>query len=624
MTGESDLHNNLISLLGTDIIVCDGAMGTLLHERGIPFEHPYEYANITHPQLVTAVHEEYIRSGAVLIETNTFGANRFKLAAFQREHLVREINEAGAKAARRAAGRSAIVAGAVGPAGKPLKPLGRIDPDEAAAAVREQVEALLEGGVDLILLETFSDLEELKLALETVRQLTDLPVIVQKAFTEDGETLSEGLPARAAERMSSWNPTALGANCAVGPQRMLEIVRMMASATELPISSMPTAGLPQIVDGHVRYNATPEYFARYGRMLVEAGASIVGGCCGTTPAHIRALASAVRGLSRSTRVVSVPTAAPEREAAAEPVRAQPSRLSQKIGKQYVIAVELDIPRGARIDKVLEGAAALRDHGCDCIDISDGARARLRMNPIAVSHLIQEQVGIEVMMHFSCRDRNLLAIQADLLGAHALGLRNILAITGDPTQVGDYPAATSVFDIDAIGLVRILSRFNEGIDLAGNSIVEPTAFLIAVAFNPTAPDFLHEVERLRRKVDEGAQLVYTQPIYEIAVLEKAVTETQKLGVPMLVGILPLRSYRHAEFFHNEVPGIYIPEEIRQRMAGLSDQDARALGMDLARELLSQARHMTSGAYLMPPFGNYKIAQELMQVLDTPRRIGDSQA
>ncbi|MGQ9699079.1 MAG: homocysteine S-methyltransferase family protein, partial [Armatimonadota bacterium] len=411
MIDRTNASPDMLSLLGTDIIVCDGAMGTLLHERGIPFEHPYEYANITNPELVTAVHEEYVRSGAIMIETNTFGANRFKLAVFQREHLVREINEAGAKVARKAVGRSAIVAGAVGPAGKPLKPLGRIDPEEAAAAFREQVEALLQGGVDLILLETFSDLEELRLALETVRQLTDLPVIIQKAFTEDGETLSEGLPARAAERMSSWNPSAVGANCAVGPQRMLEIVRMMASATELPISALPTAGLPQIVDGHVRYNATPEYFARYGRMLVEAGASIIGGCCGTTPAHIRALASAVRGLSRPTRRVVTAISAAEQEAPAEVTRAQPSRLSQKIGKQYIVAVELDIPRGAQIDRVLEGAAALRDHGCDCIDISDGARARLRMNPIAVSHLIHEQVGREVMMHFSCRDRNLLAIQA---------------------------------------------------------------------------------------------------------------------------------------------------------------------------------------------------------------------
>lgn len=601
-------------------MVCDGAMGTMLHERGIHFEHPYEYANITHPELVASLHEEYVRSGALIIETNTFGANRFKLAAFQRENLVKEINAAGVKAARKAAGRSVLVAGAVGPIGKPLMPLGRIDPEEAAAAFREQAEALLESGVDFILLETFSDIEELKLAIRVVQELADVPIIAEKAFTEDGETLAEGLPARVAAELSNLGLVAVGANCAVGPQRMVEIVRMMVSSTELPVCAMPTAGLPQIVDGHVHYNATPEYFARYGRLLAEAGASLIGGCCGTTPDHIRALATAVRGLSRAARQAAEPVSTAtvvvkpvSVSAATVVVKPQPSRLSQKLGKKYVVAVELDIPKGSRIDKVLEGAQVLRDRGCDCIDISDGARARLRMNPMAVAHLIQEQVGIEVMMHFSCRDRNLLAIQSDLLGAHALGLRNILAITGDPTQVGDYPTATSVFDIDSIGLVRILSRFNEGIDLAGNSIVEPTAFLIAVAFNPTAPDFAHEVERLRRKVDEGAQLVYTQPIYELSVLERAAAETQRLKVPMLVGILPLRSYRHAEFFHNEVPGIYIPEEIRRRMAVMSDQDARAYGMEVAKELLVRAKGMTAGAYLMPPFGNYKIAEELIEAL-----------
>jgi len=615
LTEETELPT-LTSLVGTGIVVCDGAMGTQLHERGIPFGHPYEYANLTHPELVTAIHTEYLRSGAVIIETNTFGANRMKLAAFEREGLVSEINEAGARAARKAAGRSALVAGAIGPMGKPLKPLGRVDPEAAAEAFREQALALLGGGVDLFILETFADLEELHLALQTVRELCDLPVIVEKAFVEDGETLSDGLPARVAQAVTEWGPDGCGANCAVGPQRMLEIVHMMASTTTLPVSAMPTAGLPQLVNGHVHYNATPDYFARYGRMLVEAGATLVGGCCGTTPEHIRALSTAIRGMTiRPRPAADVTPAVPRR--AAEPAPPKPaverSRLAQKLGTKYVVAVELDLPRGTSIQKVLDGAASLRDAGCDIIDISDGARARLRMNPIAVSHLIQEQVGIEVMMHFSCRDRNILAIQADLMGAHALGLRNILAITGDPTQVGDYPTATSVFDIDAIGLVRVLSRLNEGVDLSGNSIVEPTAFLIAVAFNPVAPDFASEVDRLKRKVDAGAQLVYTQPAYEIGAVERAAEETRKLNVPMLVGVLPLRSSRHAEFFHNEVPGIYIPDEIRTRLAAASDQEARAIGMEVARELLAAARPMTAGAYLMPPFGNHKIAEELMAAI-----------
>ena len=467
--------------------------------------------------------------------------------------------------------------------------------------------------MDLFFLETFADLEELRLAVAAIRELCALPVIAQKTFIEDGETLSAGLPRRVAEQMAQWGVTAFGANCTAGPQRMLSILQGMAEAGDLPLSVLPTAGLPQMVNGQIVYDSTPEYFARYGRQMAEAGARIVGGCCGTTPAHIRALAQAVRGVVPGCRrkAVAVRERTEEAQAAAQ---TQGSRLAEKLGRKYVVTVELDVPRGLDMSPLLRAAETLRDQGCDCIDVSDGARARLRMNPMVIARMVQEYVGIEVMQHFACRDRNLLAIQADLLGGHALGLRNILAVTGDPAQIGDYPTATSVFDVDSIGLVRILRCFNEGVDLAGNPIGGRTAFLVAVAFNPLAPDMAHEVDRLRRKAEEGAHVVYTQPIYEMGVLERAARETDRLNLPLLVGVLPLRSSRHAEFFHNEVPGITIPEPIRQRMAELEADDAKRYGVEQAQEFLRQAKSATAGVYIMPPALSPHVAGQVMEALE----------
>ncbi|MCS7066043.1 MAG: homocysteine S-methyltransferase family protein, partial [Fimbriimonadales bacterium] len=392
-------------------------------------------------------------------------------------------------------------------------------------------------GVDGIILETFTDPRELIVAIHAVRRLApDLPLIASKGFIEDGETLMEGLPERFAREISALDVDAIGANCVVGPQRMLDIVRMMAHATDKPISAMPTPGLPQLVRGQVVYDIQPEYFGKYAARLVEAGVTIVGGCCGTTPEHIRAVARAVAGVKPrqvAGGVTTAPTIRPRERKPEELPLAEPSRLSQLLGKERIITVELDLPRGLAVQKVIDNARLLKENGVHLIDISDGARARLRMNVMAISHLIQEQAGIEVMMHFACRDRNLLAIQSDLLGAHALGIRNVLAITGDPAQIGDYPTATSVFDVDAIGLVRILRRFNEGIDLAGNTIGMRANFTIAVAYNPLAPDLEVERERLLRKVEEGTHLVYTQPIFEMPLVEATAELCQRLGVPWFV-------------------------------------------------------------------------------------------
>jgi homocysteine S-methyltransferase len=582
---------------------------------------------------VRTLHREYYEAGARLIETNTYYANRVRLLNLPErgseltpayslleqfgspEELVRRINQEAVRLARKSVGEDALVFGAVGPVGKPLEPLGEVRLEEAEQAFEEQIRALLEGGVDGLILETFIDPQELALAVRVARRLApDIPIIASKGFVEDGETLMEGLPERFAEQMQQLDVDAVGGNCIVGPQRMLDIVRMMASATEMPLSAMPTPGLPQLVRGQVVYDIQPDYFGKYAARLVEAGATIVGGCCGTTPEHTCAVARQVMGLKPSRTTASSSARTRERKPREELPTAEPSHLSQLLGKQRVITVELDLPRGLKIQKVIEGARLLKEHGVHLIDISDGARARLRMNVIATSHIVQREAGIEVMMHFACRDRNLLAIQSDLLGAHALGIRNVLAITGDPAQIGDYPTATSVFDVDAIGLVRILRRFNEGRDLAGNSIGVYANFTIAAAYNPLAPDLEAENDRLRRKIDEGAHLIYTQPLFEMPLVERTAELLQKLNTPWFVGVLPLRSARHAEFMHNEVPGIRIPEPILRQITEAPEDSALQVGLEIAQAFVRQADPYAQGIYLMPPAGNAQIALRVIEALN----------
>ena len=393
---------------------------------------------------------------------------------------------------------------------------------------------------------------------------------------------------------------------------MVDIVRQIAEVTAKPVISLPTPGLPQLVKGAVVYDTAPEYFAKAVMKLVEEGAKVVGGCCGTSPDHIRLIRQAIDAgpIKRTARAVMKRDDKEQKPLAVTP----PTEFAQKLGKEFVVTVEMDLPRGLNVGKVIEGARSLKEKGADLIDISDGARARLRMNPLSASCLIQEQVGIEVMMHFACRDRNLLAVQADLLGAHALGVRNILAITGDPANIGDYPSATSVFDVDSVGLVRILSRFNEGIDLAGYTVGLKCGFTIAVAFNPLAQDMDLEMERLQRKADAGAHCVYTQPIFEWSYVEQAAEACRKLNLPLLVGVLPLRSQRHAEFMHNEVPGIVIPERLRTLMANQpDDQSALATGIAEAQHLAKDLKSVAQGLYLMPPFGNHQIAEQVMEAV-----------
>ncbi len=599
----------LVEALQQDVLLGDGANGTRLAELGF-LRQPYDLANLLAPELVLRVHKEYFDAGSDFVETNTFQANAIRIGDLNFD--IRELNLAGARLARQAAGSKHLVLGAIGPSGKLIEPIGTVSREQFFCAIREQAEALAEGGVDGFILETFIDMDELRMAAEAVRSASDLPIIVSKAYIEDGEALAEGLPLRCGAEMSGLGVVAIGANCVVGPQRMIDIVRQLVETTDMPVLAFPTPGLPQLVKGVVTYDTSAEYFAKAAARLVEEGARIVGGCCGVKPEHIRALRDLLDSgsIKRRTRATLGAVAKENKPL----TTSEPTELAQKLGRKFIVTVEMDLPRGLNVQKVLQGAKSLKIHGADLIDISDGARARLRMNPLSISTLIQNQVGIEVMMHFSCRDRNLLAVQADLLGAHALGIRNILAITGDPANIGDYPSATSVFDIDSIGLVRILSRFNEGIDMAGYSVGAKCAFTIGVAFNPLAQDLGQEIDRVRRKADAGAHVVYTQPIFEERGVNVAVETCGSLGLPVFIGILPLRSSRHAEFMHNEVPGIEIPDWLRQKMADSPDDDcAMETGIDEARRLCSSLKSQAQGLYLMPPFGSHHIAEKVMEAV-----------
>ncbi|MBA3491952.1 MAG: bifunctional homocysteine S-methyltransferase/methylenetetrahydrofolate reductase [Rubrobacteraceae bacterium] len=611
---------NLRELLATRVLIGDGAVGTLLGERGVGFGHPYARANLSHPEMVTDIHVEYLRAGADVIETNTFAANRFKLETHDLEERVREVNAEGASLARKAAytvagtGDRALVLGAIGPLGRPLAPVGPVSPERAKSVFLEQAEALLEGGADAILLETFTDLVELRLAYEAVGAL-GAPVLAYKTFVEDGETLAEGLPGRAAREISSWGADLAGANCTVGPQRMVEIIGQMADAAG-PVAALPNPGLPQIVGGHIRFSKGVDHFAEYGIKLAEAGARLVGGCCGTTPAHVKALSEALQDFrvegKRTRRRGSVAERTWLTEVSVEPV----SEFAERLRAGFAVTVEVDLPRGNAIEQVVEAARRLKERGVHAIDISDGARARLRMHPVAAARIVQDEAGIEVVAHISCRDRNIIGLQADLLGAAALGVKNILAVTGDPAQIGDYPEATSVFDTDSVGLVHILSRMNRGEDLAGNPIGEPPGFLVGASFNPTAEDLDEEVEKLRRKVEAGAHAFWTQPVFEIGGLENALERIGVDGVCILLGLMPLRSARQAEFLHHEVPGIDIPKHVREKLAALSPEDAPKYGVEVAQELLIAARPLIGGAYIMPPASAPDLAGDVLEAISLP--------
>ena len=598
-------------------VVFDGAMGTMLYGRGVFVNRCFDELNLSNPNLVRQVHGEYVEAGAEVIETNTFGAHRFKLGPHGLEAQVRKINREGARLAREAAGEKGLVAGAIGPIGKPLEPLGSIRADEAQAAYREQAEGLVEGGVDVIVIETMPSLDMAKAALQAVRSLgSELPVAVSLTFSEEGNTLYGDSPEDAVRELEALGVPLVGANCSQGPQAMLETLsRMAAVARTAKLAAMPNAGSPAYVDGRYVYLCTPEYMATWARRFLEAGASVVGGCCGTTPAHIRDLVRSVRMFQPGREVEVKVVTPPRRKEAPLPVaREEKSALARSLRRKFVVSVELDPPRGAEAGALLERAQFCKENEVDAINVADGPRASARMSAQALCVLLQEKVGIDTILHYTCRDRNLLGIQSDLLGAHALGLRNVLAITGDPPKLGDYPDATAVYDVDSIGLIRIMDNLNHGADLAGNLMGPPLALHVGCGADPSKPDMEKEVRRLEEKVKGGAEYIMTQPVYDPRSLERFLSMIRHLDVPLLVGILPLYSHKNAEFLHNEVPGMSIPDDIRERMrvAG-SGERAQLEGVKIAQEATLAARELAQGVYIMPPFNKVDLAVRVIEAL-----------
>jgi homocysteine S-methyltransferase len=596
-------------------IVFDGGLGTMLYANGVYLNRCFDELNLSAPDMVRQIHEQYVRAGAEVIETNTFGASKFKLEPHGVADRLRDIHYQGAKLAREAAGEDRYVAGAVGPLGVPIEPLGRLSFEEARAEFAARIEPLVDGGVDVIVLETFAYLSELQQAIRAVREVCDLPVIAQVVVGSES-SLAVGTPIDEATRiLDSFEPDVLGLNCAVGPKVMLDALEQMVQLTARPISLMPNAGAPRMVEGRTLYLCSPEYLSEFARRFIQTGARIVGGCCGTTPEHIRAVRRAVQALQPiPMRRTFAQAAVPERPVSVRPVaRSEKSRLACRMEDgRFVTMCEIVSPRGISAEREVAQARALFHHGVDAINIPDGPRASSRMSALALALLVQREVGIEVLLHYTCRDRNVIGMQSDLLGAWAMGIRNILAITGDPPKLGNYPDATAVFDVDAIGLTNLLNRLNHGLDLGANPIGAPTGFHIGVGANPGAINLEEELRRLDYKVEAGAEYIITQPIFDLQLFERFQKRIEHLKVPLIAGIWPLVSLRNAEFLNNEVPGASVPDPIMERMrAARSPEEALATGTAVAREMLAELRPRTQGVQTAVPFGKVNMVLEILQ-------------
>jgi methionine synthase I (cobalamin-dependent)/5,10-methylenetetrahydrofolate reductase len=611
--------DSVLDRLKEQVLVGDGAMGTLLYSRGVPLEVRFESLNLTRPELVLQVHEDYAAAGAQLLETNTFSANALALTAAGLENKVREVNAAGARLARSAAGSERLVAGAIGPLLAPRDPAAEWPEERKRQLFREQMEALAEGGVDLFLFETFADIEELELALGLADEL-GLPAVAQMAFFEEGRTRHGVAAEDVARRLTAAGAAAVGANCGSGPREILMVLERMAAVTPLPLSGFANSGFPQYVDGRYIYLATPEYFAAMGRKMAAAGATLIGGCCGTTPEHIRALAAALAGLHPARRRLK--TAVVARPPVFERPVAKPRTFLDDWGRRPVVTVELGPPKGLDCSKVLRGAKVLAAAGVDAVSLTENPLARIRMGNIALASLIQEQAGIEVIIHVTGRDRNLIGLHSELMGAHLLGIRNVLAVTGDPVPVGEEGGASSVFDLNSIGILKLLAALNSGTTLLGAELGGTTRMLAGAAFNPNVADMSGQVRRLEKKIAAGARFVETQPVYSAAVMQEMLERLAPLKVPVLIGLMPLVSERNAEFLHNEVPGIVLPDEVRRRMRGTGGPEGIRAGMAIARELLDAGRGKAGGFTLMPPFGKIELALELLDYIHGRRPVGNS--
>ena len=599
-------------------VLCDGAMGTLLYAKGIFINRSYDELNLSQPDLIRGIHHDYLQAGAEIIETNTFGGNSFRLGRYSLADKVRDVNLAGARLAREAAKSFDVwVAGSVGPLGTRIEPLGKTSYQEARDAFREQIDALVMGGVDLLILETFGYLEEIHQAMLAAKEVDpSVPLVAQVTIDEDGNCLDGSDPETFVPKLAEWGADVIGCNCSVGPVAMLEAMERVRAATSLPLSAQPNAGIPRSVDGRNIYLCSPEYMASYARKFVAAGVRLVGGCCGTTPEHIRVMKSALRvGEARNRTAaahVSGGQVAPK-TVAAVPLESR-SALGAKLARgEFVTMVEIVPPKGIDIKKEIEGARFLKSVGVDAVNIPDSPRASARMSNQALSLLIQHEVGIDAILHYTCRDRNVLCIQSDLLGAAAVGIKNLICITGDPPKMGNYPDATAVFDVDAIGLVNIVRNLNYGLDLGGNPIGTGTGFVIGVGANPGLTDLDEEIRRFEYKVQAGAEYVVTQPVFDLRLLENFLKRIEHCRIPVVAGIWPLVSVRNAEFMKNELR-VSVPDSILERMAcAQTPEAARAEGVAIAREMLIAAKQMAQGAQISAPMGRYSSAVDVLEAL-----------
>ncbi len=601
-------------------IVTDGAMGTLLHERGVEIDACFDELNLLQPATVGEIHRDYIAAGAEVIKTNTFGANRTKLERHGLDKRVAEVNTAAVSLARRvvdASFKDVMIAGDIGPLGLPLAPFGHIQPEEAYEIYLEQARALIEAGVDLILIETMVDLYAVREAVRAVHTVDEtMPVIGSMTFTRDRRTLLGNTPREVAEQMAEFGVDVLGVNCSGGPQQLLQILKQMKeSIPDADFSVMPNAGFPERVGGRIMYPAGPEYFHDYALSFWRAGAKVIGGCCGTTPAHIKVMADAIANAPKDFTVEQVVDLASQPAAEMEPPEA-PSGLAQKLSAgKFVIAAEMDPPRGLSTHKLMAGASLLTDAGADVIDVADSPRARMRMSPWAVCDLIQTRFGVETTLHFPTRGRNLLRVQGDLLAAHAINIRNVFVVMGDPTAIGDYPDANDSYDLVPTGLIRLIKEgFNTGLDHAGGEIGQPTTFFVGAALNLCPNDPGREIKVLRKKLDAGADFFLTQPLFEIekalAFLKYYEEEYGPLSQPILAGVLPLVTDRHARFLHNEVPGISIPQAVQDRMAG-AGEDMAGEGSRIAIDLVEKIKTHFQGVYLIPSFNRFDMVAGIIE-------------
>jgi homocysteine S-methyltransferase len=603
-------------------LVFDGAMATSLYEKGLLYTVCFEELNVSNPEAVRSVHQSFVETGCDVLETNTFGANRYRLARHGFEGRVREFNAAAVKLAREVAGKRAFVVASVGPTGLMLETLPDSELQSIEAAFREQCDALVEAGVDAILLETFRQPDELKLAAQAAKEAGGgkVPIIACVSFDEAGTTADGKQPEQVAERIARFEVDAIGVNCATGPAGVYEMVVRM-QGPRLPLVAIPNAGMPQQVEGRLAYMTTPEYFQLYARRLFKAGVAAVGGCCGTTPEHIRKAVAAARMVSGGHHVEVIGGGMREEGTGTHGLlapgitlvpTADKGPIGRDLGKKFLVSVEVNPPPGLSLASAVAGAKALKAGGVDIINVADGPRASARMGNMALCMRIQEEVGLPALMHVTSRDRNLLGTVAYLLAAHELGVRNLVVITGDPPKMGDFPHASAVYDTDSVGMLHLISAMNRGFDPGGKPLGGATRFLCATGAEPGAHDYERELERLKHKRDAGAELVMTQPVYDPEVLERMLRDVEPLGIPVLVGLLPLASYKNAEFLHNEVPGMKVPEAIRERMRKAGSGEAgRAEGIAIAREMLTAVKDRVAGAYIMPPFGRHELALRVIE-------------